>query len=96
MVLQALRYTALAEGVSYLILLFVAMPLKYGLGMDLAVRIAGMAHGILFIALGIALLFALWKSVVSLSMAITVFIASLIPFGAFWADCRLRERNRCV
>ena len=37
------------EGYSYLLLLFVAMPLKYILGFSVAVKIAGMIHGILFI-----------------------------------------------
>ena len=39
------------EGYSYLILLFIAMPLKYLLGIAMAVKIAGMAHGVLFIML---------------------------------------------
>lgn len=38
------------EGYSYLILLFIAMPLKYAAGFPIAVRIAGSLHGILFIA----------------------------------------------
>ncbi|MEM1157200.1 MAG: DUF3817 domain-containing protein [Verrucomicrobiota bacterium] len=91
-----LRYTAIAEGVSYLILLFIAMPLKYGMGVEIAVRVVGMAHGILFLALCAALLYALWKSVISFPMSILVFVASLIPFGAFWADHRLREEQRSI
>ena len=39
------------EGYSYLVLLFIAMPLKYLLGVALAVKIAGMIHGILFVSL---------------------------------------------
>ena len=37
------------EGVSYLVLLFVAMPLKYGMGYQEAVRLTGSAHGFLFV-----------------------------------------------
>ena len=44
------RTVAFWEGISFLILLFVAMPLKYGLGVDMAVRVVGLAHGLLFIA----------------------------------------------
>ena len=43
------RIVAFWEGISYLLLLFVAMPLKYGLGIDMAVRIVGLAHGVLFL-----------------------------------------------
>lgn len=43
------RIVAFWEGISYLLLLFVAMPLKYGLGIDMAVRTVGMAHGLLFL-----------------------------------------------
>ena len=46
-----LRYTALAEGVSYLLLLGVAMPLKYLADMPMAVKIVGWAHGLLFMLL---------------------------------------------
>jgi integral membrane protein len=42
---RRLRWVALVEGISLLLLLFVAMPLKYGLGMKLAVRIAGARTG---------------------------------------------------
>jgi integral membrane protein len=47
--LRRLRAVALLEGVSYLLLLFVAMPLKYFWEMPLAVRIVGSLHGMLFI-----------------------------------------------
>ena len=44
------RLIAQVEGASYILLVFIAMPLKYGIGWDLAVRYLGMAHGVLFIA----------------------------------------------
>ena len=47
--LRHFRITALLEGWSYLVLLFVAMPLKYAAGLPLAVRIAGSLHGFLFL-----------------------------------------------
>ena len=53
--LRQLRLVALLEGASFLVLLFVAMPLKYLAGMPLAVRIAGSIHGALFIAFVVAL-----------------------------------------
>jgi integral membrane protein len=88
-----LRRASFAEGVSALLLFFVAMPLKYAFGMPEAVRVVGMAHGLLFVAFGLLLLnygmAARWSLV---RMAISVVAVSL-PFGAFWFERRLgRER----
>ena len=47
---NAFRWTALAEAVSYLVLLGLAMPLKYLWQMPLAVKIIGSIHGALFVA----------------------------------------------
>ena len=48
--IRTLRILGNVEGVSYLLLLGVAMPLKYAFGLPLAVKIVGMAHGVLFLA----------------------------------------------
>ncbi len=53
-----LRAVGMVEAVSFLLLLGVAMPLKYFAGMPLAVKIAGWIHGLLFIAFGVCLLVA--------------------------------------
>jgi small multidrug resistance family-3 protein len=53
-----LRLVGMVEAVSFLLLLGVAMPLKYFAGIAMAVRIAGWIHGLLFIAFGICLLVA--------------------------------------
>jgi integral membrane protein len=52
-----LRMLALVEGVSFLLLLGVAMPLKYFAGQPWAVKAVGWAHGVLFIGLVIALVY---------------------------------------
>src|SRR5437870_3276236 len=85
-----LRSAALLEGVSYLVLLFIAMPLKYLWHRPLAVRIAGSLHGLLFIALAIAVLRALRSRGKSRHWAARVAVAALIPFGTFWLDRELR------
>ncbi|WP_321778047.1 DUF3817 domain-containing protein [Sulfurimonas sp.] len=72
------------EGYSYLFLLFIAMPMKYLLGFPLAVKIAGMVHGILFILFCLLLLQAYKDAKWSFSENIIFFIASLIPFGTFF------------
>ena len=55
------RLVSLVEGLSNALLVFVAMPLKYGLGQPQMVRVMGMAHGLLFVAFAIALLLA-WRN----------------------------------
>jgi len=89
-VLGRLRLVALAEGISYIILLSVAMPLKYMFAMPLAVRVFGMMHGVLFIVLVAALLRAQLHHRWRTSFSVQVFVASLIPLGAFWMDRKLK------
>jgi integral membrane protein len=86
------RIVAFWEGISYLLLLFVAMPLKYGLGMDMAVRVVGMAHGVLFLAY-IATL-ALAASRLGAGLSFVAFVMSLVPGGTFWLEKRLRQNER--
>ncbi|MEK7394290.1 MAG: DUF3817 domain-containing protein [Fibrobacterota bacterium] len=89
-----LRRIAFLEGWSYLLLLFVAMPLKYVFDLPLAVRLVGAAHGGLFIAMFAALL-ACWISRRwSVPRVTLVGVASLVPFGTFWADRHLARWQR--
>lgn len=80
------RGIALLEGISYILLLFVAMPLKYIWQMPAAVKAVGMAHGVLFVVYVLALLLAANERKWSVGKSAKLFIASLIPFGAFVAD----------
>lgn len=82
------RILAFWEGVSFLILLFVAMPLKYGFGVDLAVRVVGLAHGLLFIAYIVTLGLA-WSRL-GTRLGLIAFVVSFIPGGTFGLDARLR------
>lgn len=72
------------EGYSYLALVFVAMPMKYFLGIPLAVKIVGMIHGVLFILFCYYLLKAWQEAGWSFKESTLFFIASLIPFGTFF------------
>jgi integral membrane protein len=85
-----LRHIAMLEGVSFLILLFIAMPLKYWANNPLPVRIFGMAHGVLFIAFIAALARAHFSARWPVSRSAVVFISSLVPFGPFLLDRRMR------
>ena len=86
------RIVAFWEGISYLLLLFVAMPLKYGLGVDMAVRIVGMAHGVLF--LGYCVTLALAASLLGARRSLLAFVLSFVPFGTFWLEARFRQDER--
>ena len=80
------RIIAFAEGVSYLLLLFIAVPIKYVLANDLFVKILGLPHGVFFIIyILLAIRFALKKNT-SIKDSIIILIASLIPFGTFYVD----------
>ena len=89
--LRQLRLVALAEGVSFLVLLFVAMPLKYLAGQPLAVRVVGSIHGFLFVAFVLVLV---WASVARgwpFRRSLLAFVASIVPFGTFAFDVSLRR-----
>jgi integral membrane protein len=74
------------EGWSYLLLLFVAMPLKYLGSIDYAVRITGSLHGLLFLALSFSVLANYIKNHINLRTAIFLMVASLIPFATFYSE----------
>lgn len=86
------RIVAFWEGISYLLLLLVAMPLKYGFGIDVAVSIVGMAHGVLF--LGYCATLALAARRLGTHRTAIAFAMSLVPGGTFWLEARLREDQR--
>ena len=80
------RIIAFLEGLSYILLLFVASPLKWFFNEPIYVRILGMPHGILFI-IYIILAFLIrphfnWSN----HNFLVVLIAALIPFGTFYVD----------
>lgn len=88
-----LRAVAFLEGVSYLLLLFVAMPLKYFAGLPLAVRITGSLHGFLFVWLAVLTLLALQRRALTFAFAVRIAIASLLPFATFTLDGALRKAD---
>ena len=82
---------AIAEGISFLVLLFIAMPLKYFAGLPEAVKIVGWAHGVLFVAflfLSLVVKTTLRKDFIWLVKA---FIASILPFGTFLLEKELKK-----
>jgi len=84
--MRILRTVSLTEGVSFLLLMLVAMPLKYIWGMPLAVKYIGWAHGVLFMALGALVLLAMLRAALPFKTAFLVGLAALLPGGPFFAD----------
>lgn len=88
-VLTQLRWVAIAEGISYLLLLAVGMPLKYLAAMPMPNYIIGMAHGVLFVAyVGLVLVVA-WKYKWKFWDTLIALAASLLPLATFWVERKM-------
>lgn len=81
--LARFRTVAIAEGWSFLVLLFVAMPLKYMLGWPWAVKVVGWAHGVLFVWYWVAAVPLFTKLKWDVERIVGLGAASVLPFGTF-------------
>ena len=89
--IQTLRVVGFLEGISFLLLLFVAMPMKYIFDNPILVKYVGMGHGVLFILFLIVLFVVCEKQKWSLKMFILGLIASILPFGPFVFDAKIKK-----
>lgn len=80
------RIISTLEALSYLLLLGIAMPLKYVWDKPEMVEYVGMAHGVLFVAYVIAALILFKQLSWSLKSLAIVLVCSLLPFGPFYAE----------
>ena len=88
-----LRLIAFLEGISFLVLLFVAMPVKYVLGNDALVKTVGQAHGLLFVLLIVITLFVGYEKQWKLTgITFKVLASSIIPFGTFYVDYKILSK----
>lgn len=90
--LKNLTIMGYLEGTSFLLLLGIAMPLKYMMGITEAVKYVGMAHGALFIAYILVLLIATSKIKMPLWAMPAGVLGSFLPFGPFIFDHLLKKR----
>lgn len=74
------------EGISYLLLLGVAMPLKYIFNLPMAVTILGLLHGFLFVWFCLILLWMEIKNEISIIKSALAVLLSMLPFGTFFLD----------
>jgi integral membrane protein len=91
--LRRFRPIALAEGVSFLVLLLIAMPMKYAMDIPMATKFVGWIHGVLFILYIVMGLQAAFDEEWSPGFTVLAFVASLVPGGTFWLDRKLRPEE---
>lgn len=91
MILKLFRIIALLEGVSLLLLFFVAMPLKYFFDYPTLVPYIGLAHGILFFLFFGMLLVTSHVQKWSVMMFVGGLVAALLPFGTFVFDAKIKR-----
>lgn len=80
------RISAFLEGLSYILLLFVAMPIKYQMGDPTYVQMLGMPHGLFFMAYVFLAVYLKPQYDWNTKTFMLVLAASIIPFGTFYVD----------
>ena len=90
--LQKFKLINKIEGISFIILLFIAMPLKYSFGYPMATKIVGMLHGLLVFAFIYQIIEAKKEDGFILKETALYSILSLIPFGSFYTDKLLAKK----
>lgn len=84
--LKRFRWISIIEGLSFLILLFIAMPLKYVFDYPLTVTYVGWAHGILFVIYIYVVFPTAYKARWDFKKTFLALVASILPFGPFVFD----------
>jgi integral membrane protein len=91
---NSFKITALLEGVSYILLLFVAVPVKYLANDPQYVKLLGMPHGILFLAYIVLAIMLASDLKWNRNTILIVLAASIIPFGTFYVDRTYLKRKK--
>ncbi|SDS35588.1 integral membrane protein [Formosa sp. Hel1_31_208] len=80
------RVIAFLEGISYILLLFVAVPIKYFGDDPSYVKLLGMPHGLLFMGYIVLAIMLKQELTWNRKTFMVVLVASIIPFGTFYVD----------
>ena len=91
--LKFLRYIGIAEGISFLVLLLIAMPLKYLMDRELAVKYIGWVHGVLFMLYIFQVLYVKGIQGWPFKKFLLAFIAAWLPLGTFFFDRVLKKEE---
>ena len=86
-----LRLIGIIEGLSYLALLGFAMPMKYIWEEPEYVKFFGQAHGLLFVLYAVVLMYTWGNKKLNIKWAAIAFVASILPFGPFIIDGKLKD-----
>jgi len=86
------KYINKIEGISFIILLFIAMPMKYSFGFPMATKVVGMLHGLLVFAFIYQIIEAKREAGFTLKEAALYSVLSLVPFGSFYTDKLLAKK----
>ncbi len=87
--LKTFRIVGYSEGVSFLLLLGIAMPLKYMFDYPMAVSVVGAIHGGLFVLYCMMVVYLKFNYRWSIQKAAMGIIASVLPFGPFVFDAKM-------
>ena len=91
--IKVLRVISYLEGISYILLLFIAVPIKYYANDPSLVKLLGMPHGLLFVAYVILSLVSSKEYRWNSKKTLVVLISSVIPFGTFYIDYKFFKNN---
>lgn len=83
---KTFKYISILEGISFLLLLFIAMPLKYIWDLPQMVEQIGMAHGVLFIAYVMGAIWLFKPLNWNMKQLALILVCSLVPFGPFYVE----------
>jgi len=93
-VLKRFRFVGTIEGISFLVLLLIAMPLKYAAGIPEAVSVVGLVHGVLFV-IYLAALAQTWSELKwPFSRAVLGGLAGVLPFGPWIFDAKVLRSSK--
>jgi integral membrane protein len=92
--IRLLRRVGLIEGISMLVLLFIAMPLKYIWDQPGAVKVVGWIHGALFVLFMLLVLYVYDQRNWPFKKVAVAFVAAFLPFGTFVFDRQLKKEEQ--
>lgn len=92
--IKTFRVISYLEGISYILLLFIAVPIKYYANDPSLVKLLGMPHGLLFVAYVTLSLVSSKKYRWNSKKTLVVLISSVIPFGTFYVDYKYLKTDQ--
>lgn len=94
--IRQLKFAAIAEGISYLLLLGVTMPLKYWMDIPEPNMLVGYAHGLLFIWYIALVLVVAYRYQWPILSTLIALAASLLPFATFYVETRMLRNESLI